>query len=191
MEGVTNTANFDDLDTHQRLTLFTFAILSQHLEQKEALAEGLFEHLHDIFTTSPEIGHRPLIPLLTLESAENEEDWTLSGILNENGDLAPILPHGSECSPLVIGSQVLVPDPELDMNPYTILGAKPYGEILGDAPRRLLILGRISPERAAYFGTEPMLVFLDFDLSEEDAPQFHEIPLDLGECLRDMLKSLD
>lgn len=63
------TAHFDDLDVHQRLTLFTFAILSttgDFIADKEAIAEGLFEHLHLVFTTPPEVGAHPLVPLLVL-----------------------------------------------------------------------------------------------------------------------------
>lgn len=190
---MTTSANFDDLNVHQRLTLFTFALLSQSsiAPKMEAVAEGLFDHLFDVFTTPLDVGGTPLIPLLTIvldeEEQENEEEHTLSAILDAEGNVAPILPHDSECLPLIVSPLAILPEPGQDKNPYTILGCQHYGELHGESPRRLLILAEINETAAEFYGTEPMLVFLDFDLAEEDAPQLHELPRDLADCLAGLL----
>ncbi len=171
---------FDDLDATQRLTLLTFALLSQkdHLPgRKEAIAEGIFDHIVAMF----EAGECGSPPFLVHE--HHKEMRTIEGILDEVGNTVPILPHESEISPWVLIPGLTLCSPQQDQNPYKILTTKVYGE----EGERLAILAKIGPEEAEVFGTEPMMVLLDLHLHGEEAPTLHEMPLDLGICLASML----
>lgn len=194
MGCVTTSAGFDDLTLTQRLTLFTFAILTQPIDihRKEVLAEGLFQHLQELLEAAleeknlAEVENRCL-PLLC---HADHADLFLSSIRAADGSAAPILPHEPECGSLVVGHEVAVPSPEQDKNPYTILSASRYGESTGDGLRRILVVGVLTQVMADYYGTESMMVVLDFDLEGEDAPCFYELPYDLGQALTRTLLEL-
>jgi len=186
---VTSSAHFDDLNNTQRLTLFTFAMLSQEppIRRRAVVAEGLFSHLHgcleeeiEAFCSEEGSVDPCFMPLI---ADEDHPDLTVTAILAADGSIAPIVPHESECFPLILGSGVYSPRQTADKNPYTILQSEQYGEEHEGAPRRVVILAGINAERASYFGTEPMMVVLDFDFAGDDAPRLYEFPLDFGAAL--------